>query len=95
MTEKITAETVISNATSEQAAIGNGVSAVMAELTAVPVEATPADLNAQSVDLNKEDISFSHDILSEINNDSMAKTLQVILHYKYLLKYIILLFILC
>ena len=95
MTEKITAETVIANATSEQAAIGNGESAVIAELTAVPVEATPADMNAQSVDLNKEDISFSHDILSEINNDSMAKTLQVILHYKYLLKYIILLFILC
>ena len=33
--------------------------------------------NIIDLDAHKKDISFSHDILSEINDDNMTKTLQV------------------
>ena len=84
MTEKVGAETATIVDTNVETSVNNeaviefqekssNANNVVNELAAD----NAVDENIIDLDAHKKDISFSHDILSEINDDNMTKTLQV------------------
>ena len=84
MTEKVTAETATIVENNGETSISNDAVVEFQEKSSnadnvIDQLATDNTLveNIIDLDAHKKDISFSHDILSEINDDNMTKTLQV------------------
>ena len=85
MTEKVSAETATIVENNGETSISNDAVVEFQEKSSnadnvidqLATDNTALVENIIDLDAHKKDISFSHDILSEINDDNMTKTLQV------------------